>query len=237
MTGTLIFVRHGRSEWNKRNRFTGWVDVPLAPEGWEEAEKAAKLLEDYKFDAVYTSHLQRAILTMHVILRRNKSQKSPIFLPADGSVPCQSYSPDEKEFPVVIYETALAERHYGDLQGQSKTEIKEKFGEEQFKKWRRGYATPPPNGESLKMTLERALPYFEKEILPRLKNGETVLISAHGNSLRALTKYLEDIPDETITGLEIPTGVPIIYTLNTDNDQPEIVKKEVLELPGGTTPW
>jgi len=230
MTATLILVRHGKSEWNKRNRFTGWVDVPLAPEGWEEAKKAGELLADYEFDAAYTSHLQRAIVTLHVILEKNKSEKDQIFLPAQGTVPCQSYQPNADEIPVVVYETALSERHYGDLQGQNKDEIKEKYGEEQFLKWRRGYDTPPPNGESLKMTLERAVPYFEKEMIPRLAKGETLLVSAHGNSLRAITKYLENISDDEITGLEIPTGTPIIYKIEVENGTPKIISKEILDI-------
>jgi 2,3-bisphosphoglycerate-dependent phosphoglycerate mutase len=130
----------------------------------------------------------------------------------------------------VVYETALSERHYGDLQGQNKDEIREKYGEKQFKMWRRGYDTPPPNGESLKMTLERALPYFEKEMIPRLKKGETILVSAHGNSLRAITKYLENISDEDIPGLEIPTGTPIIYEIEVTNESPKIISKEILDI-------
>ncbi len=230
MSGTLILVRHGKSLWNKENRFTGWIDVPLAPEGWTEAEKAGELLKNFTFDAAYTSHLQRAIITLHVILRKNESGKTPIFLPAEGTVPRQQYELKPEEFPVFVYEVALAERHYGNLQGKYKHEIEAEVGEEQFVKWRRGYDTPPPNGESLKNTLERAVPYFQQEIIPRLQKGETVLVAAHGNSLRAVTKFLEDIPDDIITGLEIPTGAPIIYKLDFDGDTPKILSKEIKEV-------
>lgn len=237
MHGTLIFIRHGRSKWNQENRFTGWVDVPLAPEGWREAEQAGELLKDVAFDVAYTSHLQRAILTLHLVLRPNISGKSPIFLPANGSVPRQSYIPQENEFPVFVYETAISERHYGDLQGKNKDEIREEFGEEQFKKWRRGYDTPPPNGESLQDTLWRSIPFFRREILPHLEKGETVLVSAHGNSLRAMTKYLENISDADILGLEIPTGVPIVYTLDVSGGEVKVLDKKILVLPEKGSAW
>ena len=230
MPGTLILVRHGKSLWNKVNRFTGWIDVPLADEGWAEAEKAGELLKDYEFDVAYSSHLQRALITLHLILHKNQSGKTPIFFPAEGTVPRQEYDLVEGEFPVYVYEVALAERHYGNLQGKYKHEVEAEVGTEQFKTWRRGYDTPPPHGESLKGTLERAVPYFKAEIIPRLKNGETVLVAAHGNSLRAVTKYLEDISDEEIPGLEIPTGAPIIYELEFDGETPNILSKEVKEV-------
>ena len=168
MSSKLILVRHGKSLWNAQNRFTGWVDVPLNEVGWTEAEKAGKLLADTAFDAAFSSHLQRAITTLQVILRENKTQKSPIFLPAPNTVPRQKYAPRDHEFPVILHEVALAERHYGDLQGKVKSEVAEEVGEEQFLKWRRGYDTPPPNGESLKDTFDRAVPYFCAEILPLL---------------------------------------------------------------------
>ncbi len=230
MSAQLILVRHGKSLWNAQNRFTGWVDVPLDATGWQEAEKAGKLLADFSFDAAFSSHLQRAITTLQVILRENHSPKSPIFLPAPNTVPRQKYAPRDHEFPVILHEVALAERHYGDLQGKVKSEILAEVGEEQFLKWRRGYDTPPPNGESLKDTFDRAVPYFCAEILPLLDQGKTVLISAHGNSLRALTKYLENISDKDIVDLEIPTGTPIIYDISVKNGVAEILKKEVLEL-------
>jgi 2,3-bisphosphoglycerate-dependent phosphoglycerate mutase len=228
MTATLILIRHGRSLWNEQNRFTGWVDVPLMERGWQEAEAAGRQLADYRLDAAYTSHLQRAICTLQVVLRANRGGRTPIFIPAEGTVPRESYQPSGDEFPAFLHVTALAERHYGDLQGLNKDEVLAQYGETQFIKWRRGYDTPPPNGESLKDTVARALPYFTAEIRPRLARGETVLISAHGNSLRALTKDLEGISDQDIIKLEIPTGVPIVYRLDASGGVLRIVDKQVL---------
>lgn len=229
MTATLILIRHGRSLWNEQNRFTGWVDVPLMERGWREAEAAGRLLADYRFDAAYTSHLQRAICTLQVVLRENRGGRSPIFMPAEGTVPREAYQPTGDEFPAFLHVVALAERHYGDLQGLNKDEVRAQYGQDQFTRWRRGYDTPPPNGESLKDTVARALPYFDAEIRPRLQRGETVLISAHGNSLRALTKELENISDADIVKLEIPTGVPIVYRLEDTGDTLRIIDKQVLE--------
>jgi len=230
MTATLVLVRHGKSVWNAKNRFTGWVDVPLNEQGWSEAQKAGEILKDYKWDIAYTSHLQRALLTLHVILKNNTQKKSPIFLPAVGSTPRQSYYPGAEEFPVHVYETALSERHYGDLQGKIKNEVKEEVGEEQFLKWRRGYDTPPPNGESLKDTFDRVVPFFTADIMPHIFQNKTILISAHGNSLRALTKYLENISDKDIVHTEIATGTPIVYTLSSKNGELKIENKEILTL-------
>lgn len=229
MIATLILIRHGRSLWNEQNRFTGWVDVPLMERGWLEAEAAGRQLADYRFDAAYSSHLQRAICTLQVVLRANRGGRTPIFIPAPDTVPRESYQPNDNEFPAYLHVTALAERHYGDLQGLNKDEVLAQYGEAQFVQWRRGYDTPPPNGESLKDTVARALPYFNAQIRPRLARGQTVLISAHGNSLRALTKELEGISDQDIIKLEIPTGVPIVYRLDAAGDALRIVDKQVLD--------
>ena len=230
MEATLVLIRHGQSTWNAQNRFTGWVDVPLAPRGWQEAEAAGKLLADTAFDAAYTSHLQRAICTLQVVLRENRSGRLPIFIPAEGSTPRESYKPGADEFPVHFNIVPLAERHYGDLQGLNKDQVKEQHGEKQFKQWRRGFDTPPPNGESLKDTCDRVIPYYQENIHPRLVAGQTILVSAHGNSLRALTKHLEGISDQEIVKLEIPTGTPIIYTLGDGNGRLEITGKHVTTL-------
>lgn len=231
MQATLILVRHGQSVWNAENRFTGWVDVTLTENGWREAEQASTLLADYPLDAAYTSHLQRAITTLQVILRGSRSRKKAIFIPAPGTIPAEGYRPAEHEFPVHIHVTALAERHYGDLQGLDKDEVLARHGAEQFRKWRRGFDTPPPNGESLQDTCERVIPYFSAEIEPRLRQGQTVLISAHGNSLRALTKHLENISAQDIVNLEIPTGTPIVYRLAYNDQGPaRIADKKVLAL-------
>jgi len=230
MSGKLVIVRHGQSTWNAKKQFTGWIDVGLTPQGWAEADTAGKLLANYKWDACYTSHLQRAITTLQVILRDSNDDKQPIYIPFEHTIPRQSYTPDAAtEFPVFIHCVPLAERHYGDLQGKNKDAVKAEVGDEQFIKWRRGYNTPPPNGESLSDTFERAVPYFCGEILPRLDRGETVLISAHGNSLRALTKYLEGIADDEIVKLNIPTGTPIVYDLRVNAGAVEVLNKEVLE--------
>lgn len=148
MTATLILIRHGRSLWNDQNRFTGWVDVPLMERGWQEAETAGGLLADYRFDAAYASHLQRAICTLQVVLRANRGGRTPIFIPAEGTVPRESYRPNADEFPAFLHVVPLAERHYGDLQGLNKDEVLAQYGEAQFVKWRRGYDTRRPTARA-----------------------------------------------------------------------------------------
>jgi 2,3-bisphosphoglycerate-dependent phosphoglycerate mutase len=229
MESTLILIRHGQSVWNAENRFTGWIDVPLAAKGWQEAQQAGIRLTEISFDAAYTSHLQRAICTLNMVLRENQAGRTPIFMPAEGTTPRENYELRDHEFPVHHNVVALAERHYGDLQGLNKDEVRDKFGEEQFKKWRRGYDTPPPHGESLKDTCERVMPYFNREIRPRLIAGQTILIAAHGNSLRALTKELEQLSDEAIVSYEIPTGIPIVYRLQADTQKIVVTEKTVLD--------
>ncbi|MCX7879085.1 MAG: 2,3-bisphosphoglycerate-dependent phosphoglycerate mutase [Ignavibacteria bacterium] len=201
----LILVRHGESEWNLQNRFTGWIDVDLSQRGVEEAHNAGKILkkQNFRIDAVFTSVLKRAIRTTEIILQE---------LGLDGL----HYEMDQ----------ALNERHYGQLQGLNKQEIGEKYGFDQLKIWRRSYDVAPPGGESLKDTQERVLPYYKKHIEPLLREGKNVLISAHGNSLRALVMYLENLSKEEVLELNIPTGVPYVYELDNDLN---IIKKEILE--------
>jgi 2,3-bisphosphoglycerate-dependent phosphoglycerate mutase len=189
----LVIVRHGQSQWNLENRFTGWVDIDLSPAGLEEAKKAGEKLKGYKFDEAFTSDLIRAQRTLDVILD------------AIG----------QKDIPV-SKDKALNERMYGDLQGLNKDECREKFGADQVKIWRRSYDTPPPNGESLKNTADRVLPYYSEKIEPELKAGKNILISAHGNSLRALIMYLEKLSKDEILQTEIPTGSPKEYILDDD---------------------
>jgi len=189
----LVIVRHGQSVWNKENKFTGWVDVDLAEKGIEEANRAGELLKDYKFDAAFTSVLKRANRTLDIILDKIGQTDIPI-----------------------TYDEALNERMYGDLQGKNKDEMREEYGEEQVHIWRRSYDVPPPGGESLKDTAERVLPYFEKEIVPMIKAGKNIIISAHGNSLRALIMKLENLTPEEILKTEVPTGVPKVYDLDAD---------------------
>lgn len=200
---TLVVIRHGQSEWNKANKFTGWVDVELSEKGEAEAHEAGTNLKDFKFDRAFTSGLKRAANTLNIVL--SEIGQSDIPLTAN---------------------TALNERHYGDLQGKDKNETREEFGEEQVHIWRRSYDIAPPNGESLKDTRERVIPYFEKEIKPYLEKGENVIISAHGNSLRALIMYLEHLSPEEILQREIATGTPIIYELG---DNLKILSKKTLE--------
>jgi 2,3-bisphosphoglycerate-dependent phosphoglycerate mutase len=217
---TLTLLRHGQSEWNLENRFTGWTDVGLTEKGREEAHQAGKLLleDGYHFDVAYTSVLKRAIHTLWIVLEEMELEWIPVH---------RSWR--------------LNERHYGALQGLNKAEMAVKVGEEQVMVWRRSYDVPPPAlewdderhprfdpryaslspkdlpaTECLKDTLERVLPYWHESIVPAIQSGKRVLIVAHGNSLRALVKYLDNIPDDVITGLNIPTGIPLVYELDDE---------------------
>lgn len=189
----LVLVRHGESQWNLENRFTGWVDVPLTATGRQEAERAGMLLHGMRFDRAFTSVLQRAIETLDIILR------------AIG----QSDLPIERA-------VALNERHYGELQGLNKAETAQKFGAEQVHIWRRSYDVAPPGGESLKDTAARTLPYFEAAIVPHLRAGENVLVAAHGNSLRSIVMHLDRLTTEEVLGLNLATGVPIEYEVDRE---------------------
>lgn len=198
----LILLRHGQSVWNQENRFTGWVDVELSELGRGEAQRAGERLEGLPIDRVFTSVLQRAMTTAEIAL----SAAGKNGLPTERS-------------------EALNERHYGDLQGLDKDETRAKHGDEQVKIWRRSFDVPPPGGESLKDTCARVLPYWQEHIRPALLRGENVLVAAHGNSLRGLTKELEGLSDAEIIDVEIATGVPIVYELD---DQARVLSKRVL---------
>jgi len=217
MTYTLILLRHGESEWNAKNLFTGWVDVSLTEKGWGEAIRGGELLKEEGIlpDVVHTSLLRRAIMTANLAL--------------DAA---------DRHWIPVKRDWRLNERHYGDLQGKNKAETLEQFGEEKFMTWRRSYDVPPPQitddnefsqagdvryagepvpkTECLKDVLERALPYWDGAIVPDLKAGKTVLVVAHGNSIRAILKYLDDIADEDIVGVNVPTGIPLVFELDED---------------------
>lgn len=186
----LVLVRHGQSEWNQKNLFTGWKDPKLTHQGINEAVEAGKSLkaEDMNFDIMFTSDLFRAQETGRLILKEM----------------------DQTDIPFVKHQS-LNERNYGDLAGLNKDDARERWGEEQVHIWRRSFDIPPPGGESLKNTAERVLPYFESEIMPKINEGLNVLIAAHGNSLRALVMQLENIGPEEIVKLEIATGDPLIY--------------------------
>lgn len=225
----LVFIRHGQSEWNLKNLFTGWVDVNLSEKGEQEAKEAGRKIKEagIEFDQAYTSVLTRAIKTLHFALEESG----------------QLWVPETKTW-------RLNERHYGALQGQNKAEAAEKFGEEQVHIWRRSYDVLPPllsaddegsaandrryanldpriipGGENLKVTLERVIPFWEDYIAPDLLAGKNVIVAAHGNSLRALTKYIEQISDEDIMNVEMATGQPVVYDLD---DKLNIVSKEKL---------
>jgi len=187
----LVLLRHGESQWNLENRFTGWVDVPLSARGIQEAKNAGDKLRGFTFNRAFTSVLERAIETLRLVLD------------AIG----QSNIPIEKD-------KALNERMYGELQGLNKAETAKKYGEQQVKIWRRSYDVPPPGGESLKDTAERVLPYYERTIKPYLLKRETILVAAHGNSLRALIMELEQLSREQVLELNIPTGAPLLYELD-----------------------
>ena len=212
----LVLIRHGESQWNKENRFTGWKDVDLSEKGLEEAKAAGKLLKDegFTFDEAYTSVLKRAIRTLWTVL----SEMDLMWIPETKS-------------------WRLNERHYGGLQGLDKAETAAKYGDEQVLIWRRSYDVPPPEldvsddrylgndpryagidnfpaTECLKDTVSRVVPYWESEIMPKIRDGKRLIIAAHGNSLRALVKYLDGISDDEIVSLNIPTGIPLVYELD-----------------------
>lgn len=211
----LILLRHGQSIWNKKNLFTGWVDIPLSEEGMKEAIEAGKKIQNIPIDVIYTSTLARAQMTVPLALLHHKSGKIPVFLhPGEGRLEewGHVYSEGAKKELIPVYSAwELNERMYGHLQGLNKAEMVEKFGAEQVQQWRRSFDTRPPEGESLAMTAARALPYFQKVILPHLEKGETVLVSAHGNSLRAIVMHLEGLSKEQVVSLELATGDPLIY--------------------------
>ncbi len=223
---TMVLVRHGQSQWNLENRFTGWVDVPLSVKGREEATAAGKKLKDFRFDTMYVSHMLRALQTLHYILLELADRRTPIIYHEEKRIHGWEHHTGDLKNEIPIYQSVdLAERYYGDLQGLNKAETMEKYGKEQVHIWRRSYDINPPNGESLKDTCERTLPYYKNHIVPQLQAGKNVLIVAHGNSLRSITKYVENISDTDIPNVEIPTGVPIVYTFNA---QMKLQKKELL---------
>lgn len=211
----LIMMRHGESEWNKLNQFTGWVDIPLSIKGIEEALQGGKAIKDIPIDIIVMTTLIRSQMTAMLAMTQHSSKKVPVILhPGEGNLDKwgKIYS-DQAESNCIPCITCweLNERMYGELQGLNKDEMRKKYGPEQVQLWRRSYNTCPPNGESLEMTAQRSIPYFEEKVIPFLKNGKNVLISAHGNSLRAIMMDLDNLSQEEVVKLEIPTGLPIIY--------------------------
>ena len=192
----LVLLRHGESQWNLENRFTGWVDVPLSEKGVQDARQAGEKLKGYRFDRAFTSVLKRANDTLRIVLE----------IIGQTGIPTD-------------FDQALNERHYGDLQGLNKAETAQKYGDAQVKLWRRSYDIQPPNGESLKDTAARVLPYWEMKIAPSLAQGENVLIAAHGNSLRSLVMHLDKLTQQQVIELNIPTGVPLLYEFEKDGKE------------------
>jgi 2,3-bisphosphoglycerate-dependent phosphoglycerate mutase len=216
--GRLILVRHGQSIWNLQNRFTGWVDVSLSRSGEQEAARAAALLADEHFDVAFTSSLLRAQDTLYEILKQNRHCSQYLRVHRHKHDWYEHFTPnegDQKELKIHVTEN-LNERYYGDLQGLNKDRVREHFGEEQVHMWRRSWDISPPNGESLEMTSRRVLPWFKAELLPLVRAGRRILVSAHGNSLRALVKHLERMTAEQIVAYELKTGTPHIYDLDAD---------------------
>jgi 2,3-bisphosphoglycerate-dependent phosphoglycerate mutase len=197
----LCLIRHGQSLWNLENRFTGWVDVPLTAQGESEARRAGQLLKGTAFQVAYTSALSRAQRTCTLVLEE-----------AGLDIP-------------VIRDQALNERHYGDLQGLNKDDLRRQYGEEQVKIWRRSYDVPPPGGEALKNTAERTLPFFERCILGDIRQGKNVLVVAHGNSNRSIVMKLDGLSKEEVLELNLETGVPLLYELREDGS---VVSKATL---------
>lgn len=206
--GTLVLIRHGQSQWNLENRFAGWTDVPLTPQGEKDAATASKHLTDFHFDCAFTSRLQRATKTLEIILRELRQSTIP-----------------------VTADSALNERHYGDLQGLNKAETAAKYGQEKVLLWRRSYSTRPPNGESIEDVGYRVLPFTRWTILPLVYTGKTVLVSASGNSMRPIIKWLDGLDDETAAMLEVGLCTPYIYSFTGE----KLMKKEKREIPGIVT--
>lgn len=197
----FVLVRHGQSTWNAIDAWTGLTDISLDQDGFKESRIAGELLKDISFQIAFTSKLIRAQQTLKEILKVLDIEHIPIYENA-----------------------ALDERDYGDLTGKNKYELEKEYGEKKFLEWRRGWNEPIPNGETLKEVYERVVPYYEEHILPKLKRGKNVLVSAHGNSLRALIKYLENISDKDIPNFEMETGAVFVYDINGDG---KIISKEI----------
>lgn len=203
--GTLFLIRHGQSQWNLENRYTGWTNVPLTPQGAGDAALCGKLLQGVKFDAAFASRLIRAQDTLNIVLKETGHADLP-----------------------VEFDSALNERHYGDLQGMNKADSIEKFGEEQVKEWRRSFRTQPPNGESMADCERRVMPFFNQYILPLVNQGLNVVVGLHGNSMRPIMKNLEGLDEETAAKMELTFCTPYIYRIENG----KMVSKEVREVPG-----
>lgn len=229
---TLILLRHGQSLWNAANKFTGWVDVPLSERGRAEATIASCKLRSYRVTVCFTSLLMRALETAVICL----TECDEI---CDGRIPVIKHAADDPEWHgwdkyhgdsseelPIFPSAALDERYYGQLQGLNKTATAEKYGKDQVHEWRRSFSVRPPGGESLEDTMNRTIPFFLNRILAHLKQGDNVLVAAHGNSLRAIIMYLDNLSPEEVPNLNLKTGVPIVYTLSSEG---KVLEKEILE--------
>jgi 2,3-bisphosphoglycerate-dependent phosphoglycerate mutase len=210
----LILMRHGQSFWNQRNIFTGWVDIPLTEKGVQEAMEGGKKIQDIPIDVIFTSSLIRAQMTAFLAMIHHHSEKVPVMIHKEKKLKDWGVSYGEKanESTIPVFSSwHLNERMYGKLQGLNKDETRAKYGKEQVHIWRRSYEIAPPDGESLELTSKRTLPYFKNEIVPFLKQQKNVFISAHGNSLRSIIMYIDNMDKDEIVKLEIATGDPLIY--------------------------
>lgn len=214
--GRLILIRHGESIWNRQNRFTGWVDVPLSVTGIAEAQKAGELLADEHFDVAFTSTLVRAQDTLYEILKKNRACNQYRYVHESERDWYEHFTPtDDDTRQLKVHSSAkLNERYYGDLQGLNKDRARQEFGHDVVHQWRRSYDIPPPGGESLEMTAARTIPYYRSHIMPHLERGEQVLISAHGNSLRSIIMHIEEMSPQQILNYELATGIPHVYDFN-----------------------
>lgn len=215
----LILLRHGESEWNRRNLFTGWVDIPLSEKGIQEALEAGKKFAAVPVDVVFTSTLTRAHMTASLAMLHHSSGKVIRFVHkgerADWFERCQKEALAQT---IPVYSAwELNERMYGELQGLNKQETAAQFGSAQVHSWRRGFDVHPPGGESLKMTAARTIPYFQEQIVPQLEKGLSVLVSAHGNSLRSIVMFLDRLSEDAVMDLELATGAPLFYTFSGKN--------------------
>lgn len=211
----LILMRHGQSQWNLYNVFTGWVDIPLSTKGIEEALEGGRQIKDMPIDMIFTSSLIRAQMTAMLAMSMHHTGKVPVILhPGEGKLEewARIYGEEAANHTIpVIRAWELNERMYGELQGVNKAELAERFGAEQVHIWRRSYNVAPPHGESLEMTAQRTIPYFEQKIVPELEAGRHIFVSAHGNSLRAIIMKLDNLSPQEVVKLELATGQPIIY--------------------------
>lgn len=206
--GILVLIRHGQSQWNLENRFTGWTDVPLSAQGEKDVAITASYLNDFHFDCAFTSRLKRAKQTLDIILNKLNQTHIP-----------------------VLEDSALNERHYGDLQGLNKAETAAKYGQEKVLLWRRSFDVPPPEGESIKDVCLRVLPFFKWTILPEVHTGKTVIVTASGNSMRPIFQLLDGLDDKTTASMEVALTTPYIYWFKEE----KILKKEIREIPGIVT--